>query len=355
MYGQVENTDENMTLLDINHLRCQKHQLQIRDTCFSLAKSPKDVHSDQQQLNYLNNAQNDMLQVLSSYMNEIKLMNSNEYNSYSEEADSRILNLTELSIDIVGCHQWMFSCEDGSCIHYGQVFDGTENCADGSDELPWAGVCILVEGSSGGRNGSVDECRYCQLPDCQCAQHLLQCNEGGCVSWEKVCDGVSDCSFAGDEFFDTLLAANLAGLHNSLNLDENSYTGNTFYCVKNNQSIPIQWVNDNVADCSVGIINEDMEGHVNYNVKTIPYESVLNINIVHTVEDEGVNITAVDMSHDFPSLFCHKKGPHTFNFADLCFLDYDSMGELKFCRSGAHLKHCIRKIQMPRLLLYILQ
>lgn len=72
-----------------------------------------------------------------------------------------------------------FTCASGACIPVAKACDMAMDCADGSDEAPINGSCMLPPGGCG-----VDE---------------IDCNDGTCVSLDVACDSVPDCADFTDE------------------------------------------------------------------------------------------------------------------------------------------------------------
>ena len=327
----------NLTRKQDEFYRCPANSLQLMSTCFSPAQLSKNRTLTVRKTPSLIVASDILLRILSEFTT-IPVIFENIDTPSVWSRNSIFLIVSEPFLENKTCPVWMFTCRTGSCIHFSQVFDGTEHCIDGSDEIPWAGVCLKLPTF---RNGSVDECGVCHLLDCQCADHLFQCKEGGCVSWEKVCDGVSHCLSGGDEICDTYIKGERLQTPGTQSGD--SYSGRSFMCIKDGTSIPVEWVNDHVPDCSVTVISEEADTYLlssRGKYFKIKEKSTIQMSISHFAEDEsGIDTQNISSRHG-GSLSCHRNGHQKFNFSQLCYLEYDIRGELKFCRSGIHLKHC---------------
>lgn len=83
-----------------------------------------------------------------------------------------------------------FTCRDGSFTADGQVCDGFSDCRWAEDEIN----CSICS------SDSPDICQYsCAFPNCACGMFYYQCESGGCVPYDKVCDSFVDCPNGDDD------------------------------------------------------------------------------------------------------------------------------------------------------------
>ena len=83
-----------------------------------------------------------------------------------------------------------FICQDGSLIAKAQVCDGIIDCSDEEDEAHCNDICS--------RSGQT--CfSSCVQPHCICDDQYYMCDGGGCLHYDKLCDGKPDCDMADDE------------------------------------------------------------------------------------------------------------------------------------------------------------
>ena len=80
------------------------------------------------------------------------------------------------------CPPNTYTCGSGECISRLLQCDGVDDCPQGEDEAECEDICTEA-GSYG----------TCQAPDCLCSPAYYQCEKGGCIHLQRVCDGVDDC------------------------------------------------------------------------------------------------------------------------------------------------------------------
>ena len=85
-------------------------------------------------------------------------------------------------ISTPNCSRNAFMCSNEECLLPLLVCDGKKHCSKGEDEKGCNDICT---------NGT--DCLSCHAPSCLCATGYYQCEEGGCIPLQKVCDGIEDC------------------------------------------------------------------------------------------------------------------------------------------------------------------
>ena len=235
----------------------------------------------------------------------------------------------EVAVVTAGCPDWLFTCGDLSCISQLHVFDDVTHCPDVTDESVSAEACWVITDDVK-QFGSRDICITCKAPSCFCADYLYQCSSGGCITWDKLCNGETDCLSLEDE-----RCAQFSHSKSEFTSHQTAdYSGKQFHCVLNNRFIPIEWVNDYVVDCFVGIVDIL---HIKLKLRKITLTQNYQQYTYYSEEEQESDEILLKNTE---LLQCNPTGTKTFNFSQLCVLEYDSKGEIKHCRSGAHLRNC---------------
>ena len=217
-----------------------------------------------------------------------------------------LLNKEKNNVVVEKCQVGQTACNDQTCIWNQWLCDGDSDCVDSSDEENCSHTCRVSNKFPGTRFCSNE----CKQPDCRCHPMLFQCQQGGCIQSNSLCNRVTDCMDGSDEMH----------CHNlQLPLHSRVQVVGKFKC-DDGSYISMSLVNDLMPDCP----DTEDETLINY----IKQEDPLLVDIYSS------NFTCLS------GLMCHSRVPVCFQLDEFCLYDLDSFGNIKYCRHGYHLLRC---------------
>ena len=205
-------------------------------------------------------------------------------------------------------HHKEFQCNDQSCISHIYFCDGINDCPFGEDESDYKCICVTK------RTENFPLCiKACEGNTCDCTPLYFKCDDGACLLYLSLCDGVHDCSNGEDELCSEIIGFSIVSDDQPQQLLEN----NNFKCPNSDVSIPISKVGDLIPDCPGSPSPDEKE-----------YEQLKSNPLLYK--------TCNDSTH----LSCVPGHSNCFSRHKLCVYDMDESGSLKYCRNGKHLANC---------------
>ena len=107
----------------------------------------------------------------------------------SLSVSSNYICITPLKTYEQQCSSHQFQCSNGICIPRAFHCNSISDCMDGSDETDCSWICTHMP------------CANCLWPHCRCINSFYQCESGGCIPVDAVCDGTKNCADASDELY----------------------------------------------------------------------------------------------------------------------------------------------------------
>ena len=108
---------------------------------------------------------------------------------YDEHISYMLNIIPSRSTITIQCDQLEYQCKDGTCILNIYVCDSYSDCPDDSDEIHCTHVCTM----------EFDCGHACSPHSCSCSPFYFQCSSSGCLSMDRVCNGIPDCDDFSDE------------------------------------------------------------------------------------------------------------------------------------------------------------
>ena len=229
----------------------------------------------------------------------------------------------------VQCPPRSFQCKDLSCVPESDRCNNIKDCAQGEDESNCKDTgCELPD----------TDCQTdCTWPNCKCKLGFFQCEHGGCIPVNTVCDFVSNCVDGSDELhYNELLcpAGQLACSDGKICFDENKWFDGIQDCVdasdenfEENEAcsgfecddftcIPLNQVDDGIPDC------------------------------VNAEDEEDFTLQRAIGNTEWPchhsTLPCRGSVRKCYPGAQHCVYDIDSQGRMYTCRNAGHLLSCVK-------------
>ena len=217
------------------------------------------------------------------------------------------------------CSSEQFQCSDGGCIPLAFQCSNIADCMDGLDEVDCSWTCTHMP------------CTKCLLPHCHCINDFYQCESGGCIPVDAVCDGTKNCADDSDERYCELICRpNFKPCSDGLLcVADEHWCDGIQHCIDGTDElchyddcvgflcydacIPAAWNNDGITDCMYG------EDETQY--RDIKFDS-------GTCEVE--NYLPCD-THS---------GKHCYPVTHHCLYETEYTGVISFCRRGKHLTDC---------------
>ena len=232
---------------------------------------------------------------------------------------TRNMYMCVMSNFVAECRGQQFQCLDKSCIPAAFECNNITDCTDGSDEENCSHVCTQAS------------CEGCAWPQCRCAHGYYQCERGGCIPVDTVCDGTDNCADRSDEAHCELIC-----------WPGSSPCSDGLLCVAD-----VHWC-DGVQHCPTGsdeqCLAKGCPGLLCNDAKTCIPNSWLNdgVSDCNDNEDEAACLQQIHVHGkcDHGELSCGEYVQHCYSISDHCVYDTDHRGALTPCRTGWHLMDC---------------
>ena len=224
------------------------------------------------------------------------------------------------------CPPSTFMCDDLRCIPLSKNCNNVIDCMTGEDEADCEhAVCSTGVGCTDSR---------CKWPQCMCNQGYFQCEHGGCVHADSICDDQKNCGDGSDEAFCTHA---LCAPHQMLCADGKM-------CIDEHQ-----WF-DGIDDCldrSDELSKQQCLGFMCYDGRCIPVTRQ-NDGVPDCTDAEDELHYIYDTAGGPTQWSCNKPGylpcPNTayrcYHASNRCIYDTDALGNMYSCRRADHLLDC---------------
>ena len=237
----------------------------------------------------------------------------------SHSISSRYLCVKPDPTSVQQCSSQQFQCSNGSCIPNAFHCNNILNCLGGTEEVDCSWTCTQTP------------CTTYSWPDCHCVDGFYQCEAGGCIPVDTVCDGTVNCADGSDEHYCELIcwSSTRPCSDGLLCVADVHWCDGIQHCIDGSDElcpydectgflcqdacIPLMWLNDGISDCK----HSEDEFHfteTSFSSKICKAENYM------PCEPNSVQ--------------------HCYPAAHQCLYETEHTDDISFCRRGKHLMDC---------------